>query len=148
MATAELPTYKVQIIHPAGIPVQVIDHLDEDPNLLEAIKQMSMEHARISVQQLHELNHTTSSFEVGVVKKAEPKNESDDELSVMFVTRVHLADDNAAMCLLEGIKESACGDTTVYVHPTDEAGISNLDIDPSIFDRPDDDNDTDDEKKD
>lgn len=147
MATTELPTYRVHIAHPAGIPMRLIAHLDEDPNLLEAIKEMSMEHARICVQQLHELNHSTSNFEVGVVSEAAKKGESDAELSVMFVTGVHLADDNAAMCLLEDLTASSCEDTSVYVHPSDDAGLSNLDIDPSVFDTPDDGNDTDDKEE-
>lgn len=121
MNATSTPTYQVRISHPSGITQDQIQAILADSTTLQ---DLCLEQAVISSGQLYALGYPTDEVQVGLVTP----DDGGEEALVLFVAVVEIHDDITAMNLLDSIRENTCEHTKVSIRPTDEKGLSEIDL--------------------
>lgn len=131
MNATDTPTYQVRISHPSGVSHEQIQEFLDNGTILQ---DLCLEQAIISSTQLYALGYKADSVEVG------PANPSDEsaEILILFLATIAVTDDITAMNLLDSLQENVCEHTKVSIQPTDEKGLSEIDLDTDNTDEKDD----------
>lgn len=131
MNATDTPTYQVRISHPSGVSHEQIQESLDNGTILQ---DLCLEQAIISSTQLYALGYKADSVEVGL---ANPSDES-AEILILFLATIAVTDDITAMNLLDSLQENVCEHTKVSIQPTDEKGLSEIDLDTDNTDEKDD----------
>lgn len=131
MNATDTPTYQVRISHPSGVSHEQIQEFLGNGTIL---RDLCLEQAVISSGQLYALGYKADSVEVGL---ANPSDES-AEILILFLATIAVTDDITAMNLLDSLQENVCEHTKVSIQPTDEKGLSEIDLDTDNTDEKDD----------
>lgn len=131
MNATDTPTYQVRISHPSGVSHEQIQEFLDNGTILQ---DLCLEQAIISSTQLYALGYKADSVEVGL---ANPSDES-AEILILFLATIAVTDDITAMNLLDSLQENVCEHTKVSIQPTDEKGLSEIDLDTDNTDEKDD----------
>lgn len=121
MNATDTPTYQVRISHPSGVSHEQIQESLDNGTILQ---DLCLEQAIISSTQLYALGYKADSVEVGL---ANPSDES-AEILILFLATIAVTDDITAMNLLDSLQENVCEHTKVSIQPTDEKGLSEIDL--------------------
>lgn len=131
MNATDTPTYQVRISHPSGVSHEQIQEFLDNGTILQ---DLCLEQAIISSTQLYALGYKADSVKVGL---ANPSDES-AEILILFLATIAVTDDITAMNLLDSLQENVCEHTKVSIQPTDEKGLSEIDLDTDNTDEKDD----------
>lgn len=131
MNATDTPTYQVRISHPSGVSHEQIQEFLDNGTILQ---DLCLEQAIINSTQLYALGYKADSVEVGL---ANPSDES-AEILILFLATIAVTDDITAMNLLDSLQENVCEHTKVSIQPTDEKGLSEIDLDTDNTDEKDD----------